>query len=85
MIDEIANAIAKQLWGAAQRIGNEIAELPLDRRDAAFSACEKGLRQVAVELGLPADRAAGLIKIQMEAIRAMVTTIDAGCSSTEDA
>jgi hypothetical protein len=80
MIDEIAQSIAKQLWAAAQAIEMEIAHLPLDRRKAAFAACEKGLHDVGHELRLPLDRDSSLVKIQMEAIPKMVAEIDAGNS-----
>jgi hypothetical protein len=73
MTDKIPEAVAKQLWDAAQRIGMGIAELPLDQRDEAFATCEKAFQEAARDRGVSEVRLAGLVKLQMEAVRGMVS------------
>jgi len=82
MADEPNNIdeIAKPLWGMAQRVGMRIAEMPLEKRAHAFAIAERALREAAQASGMAGAQAEGLIKLQMEAIRGMVTNIDVGGS-----
>jgi hypothetical protein len=80
MTDKIPEAVAKQLWDAAQRIGIRIAELQLNQRDEAFATCDKAFQEAARDMGVSEVRIGGLIKLQMEAVRGMVTNIDLGGS-----
>ena len=79
-VPEDVEALARHAWGAAQRIGMQIAELPLDRREAAFATAERAFQQAARELGHAGERVDEFIKIQMDAIREIVTNIDVGGS-----
>ena len=72
--------IAKKAWGAAQRLGMQIAAMPSHERQAGFAICEKSLRETAREMGIAEQQIEGFISIQMEAIRGMVQNIDAGGS-----
>jgi hypothetical protein len=70
--------IARHAWGAAQRIGMRIAEMPLDQREAGFKIAEESLQEAARKMGIDGDRMDQFIKIQMDAIRGMVQNIDVG-------
>jgi hypothetical protein len=79
-VPENVEAIARQSWGMAQRVGMKIAAMPLDQREAAFVTAERSLHDTALEMGMAGERMDGFIKIQMEAIRGMVQNIDVGGS-----
>jgi hypothetical protein len=72
--------IAKKALGAAQRLGMQIAAMPLHERQAGYAICEKSLRETAREMGIAGQQIEGFIRIQMEAIRGMVQNIDVGGS-----
>ena len=72
--------IAQTAWGAAQRLGMQIAAMPLNQREAGFKICENTLRETAREMGVAGEQMDGFIKIPMEAIRGMVQNIDVGGS-----
>jgi hypothetical protein len=72
--------IAKKAWGAAQRLGMQIAAMPLSQREAGFAICEDTLRETADKMGIAGPQMEGFIKIQMDAIRRMVQNIDVGGS-----
>ena len=48
--DEVER-IARHAWGAAQRLGMQIAALPLEKRPEAFAKCEEALRESAEKYG----------------------------------
>lgn len=77
--DEVER-IAKHAWGAAQRIGMQIAALPLEKRAEAFAKCEDALRDSAEKMGIAGPQMEGFVKLQMEAVRGMVQNIDVGGS-----
>jgi hypothetical protein len=68
--------IARHCWGAAQRIGMQIAEMTREKREEGFAIAERALWDAAKQMGMPADKIEGLIKIQMQAIRGMVSSLD---------
>jgi hypothetical protein len=72
--------IAKKALGAAQRLGMQIAAMPLHERQADYAICEKSLHETAREMGIAGQQIEGFIRIQMEAIRGMVQNIDVGGS-----
>jgi hypothetical protein len=72
--------IAQKAWGAAQRLGMQIAAMPLHEREAGYAVCEESLCETARDMGIAGDKMEGFIKIQMEAIRGMVQNIDVGGS-----
>ena len=70
--------IAKKSWGMAQRVGMQIAALPLDKREEAFAKAKQSLEESARDMGIAGDQMDGFIKLQMEAIRSVVQNIDVG-------
>jgi len=79
-VPEHLEEIARKGWGAAQRLGMQIAAMPLDKREAGFGVCERVFRETARGMGIDAEKMEGFIKLQMEAIRGMVKNIDVGGS-----
>lgn len=81
-MDERENfeVIAPRCWGMAQRVGMRIAAMAPEQREDAFAVAERALWATAKEIGMAADKIEGFIKIQMEAIRGMVTNIYVGGS-----
>jgi hypothetical protein len=77
---KVVEEIAQKAWGAAQRLGMQIAAMPLHEREAGFGICERSLRETARDMGIAGEQMGGFIKIQMEAIRGMVQNIDVGGS-----
>lgn len=69
--------IARRLWDMAQRVGMQVAEKPTGLRDAAFAIVERQVRQMAKEMRIADHRIDAFVRIQMEAVRAMVAQIDA--------
>jgi hypothetical protein len=65
-------ATRRQCWGMAQRIGIQIAELPLRARDAAFAGAEGCLRAAGNELGVAGQQLDSVVALQMRAIRQIV-------------
>jgi hypothetical protein len=68
-IPEHVEAIARQSWGMAQRVGMQIAGLPQEEREPALAKAEISLRNTAVEMGIAGAQMDGWIDIQMRAIR----------------
>ena len=56
-------AIARQSWGMAQRVGMQIAAKPQEQRAEAFAIAERSLREAAKEMGIAGERMDGFIKI----------------------
>ena len=82
MNDETPNVeFVAPLWDLGHGIARRIAELPPDRRSDGFAICESVLRAVAVENGTPTEKIAGLVNLQMLAVRGMVRTIDSDGSA----
>jgi hypothetical protein len=75
-----AETIARQAWGMAQRVGMHIAGMPLEKRQAALAVAENSLRETANEMGITGDQIDRFIELQMNAIRQIITEIDAGGS-----
>jgi hypothetical protein len=71
-------AIARQSWEAAQRIGMRIAALPLDQREEGFAIAERSFRDAAGQMGIAGNQIEGFVKLQMDAIRGWVSNIDVG-------
>jgi hypothetical protein len=70
----------KEMWDAAQQIGMEIAEMPREKREAAFVRAETALRQAWAARKLPERGKEEYIKLQMDALRSAVRSIDLGGS-----
>jgi hypothetical protein len=60
----------------AQRVGMQIAELPIKIRDVAFAGTERCLRAAGAERGVAGQQLDRIVDRQMRAIRQVVTDID---------
>jgi hypothetical protein len=69
-------ATRRQCWRMAQRVGFQIAELPLKSRDAAFASAEDCLRAAGSELGVAGQQLDSIVALQMRAIRQIVADTD---------
>jgi hypothetical protein len=74
------DAVAHQCWAMAERVGTQIAELPIKAREVAFAFAERSLRTAGSELGVAGQQLDSIVEIQMKAIRQIVTDIDVGGS-----
>jgi hypothetical protein len=72
---EDIDAVTRQCWAMAQRVGMQIAELPLEVREVAFAGTERCLRSAGSERGVAHPQLDSIVKIQMSAIRQIVTDI----------
>jgi hypothetical protein len=70
------DATARHCWAMAQRVGTQIAELPIKVREVAFAGAETCLRAAASELGVAGQQLDGIVDLQMRAIRQIVTDLD---------
>jgi hypothetical protein len=70
------DATARHCWAMAQRVGMQIAELPLKVRERAFAGAETCLRAAGSELGVAGQQLESLVDLQMRAIRQTVTELD---------
>ena len=77
MSDDV-DAITHQCRAMAQRIGMQIAELPIKVRDAAFAGAERCLRAAGSELGVAGQQLDRIVNFQMRAIRQIVADLDVG-------
>jgi hypothetical protein len=68
--------IAQPCWSMAQRVGMQIAELPIKIRDVAFAGTERCLRAAGAERGVAGQQLDRIVDRQMRAIRQVVTDID---------
>ena len=68
---------ARHCWSMAQRIGVQIADLPIKVREVAFAGAERCLRAAGSELGVAGPQLDSIVDLQMRAIRQIVTDIDA--------
>ena len=80
MTKEEIEKVAQHAWGAAQRLGMQIAEKPRAQREQAFAIVEQCLRDTARTMNMSGEEVEGLMKFQMEAVRGMVMNIDGGGS-----
>ena len=69
-------ATARQFWDMGQRIAVQIAEKPLELREAAFAVAERNVGDLARRVGIAEDKLDSFVKLQMQAIRQFVTEID---------
>ena len=74
------DATARHCWAMAQRVGMQIAELPVKVRERAFAGAETCLRAAGSELGLAGQQLDSLVDLQMRAIRQIVIDLDVGGS-----
>jgi hypothetical protein len=77
--DEVSNdfdATARHHWAMAQRVGMQIAELPINVRDRALAGTETSLREAGSELGIAGQQLESLVDLQMKAIRRVVADLD---------
>jgi hypothetical protein len=82
-VPEDTDAIAYQCWGMAERVGMQIAELPVEVREIAFAGTERCLREVGSERGVAIQQLDFFVNLQMRAIRQIVADIDVSGSPTE--
>lgn len=80
---EGTDAIAYQCWAMAERVGMQIAELPVEVREIAFAGTERCLREVGSERGVAIQQLDFIVNLQMRAIRQIVADIDVSGSPTE--
>jgi hypothetical protein len=73
---EDIDAITRQCWAMAQRVGMQIAELPFKARGVAFAGTERCLRAAGSERGVGGRQLDSIVDFQMKAIRQIVTDID---------
>jgi hypothetical protein len=66
---------AKKLADMAQRVSMRIAELPLERREDAFTAAELEMKAIAEQVGMPESREE-LVRLLMKGLRKMVLDLD---------
>jgi hypothetical protein len=70
------DAITHQCWTMAERVGIQIAELPVKVRETAFAGAEHCLREAGSELGVAGQQLDCIVNLQMRAIRQIVTYMD---------
>jgi len=80
-VSEEIDAIARHRWARAERVGMQIAELPIKVRGIAFAGVERRLREAGNELGVAGQQLERIINLQMKAIRQAVADVDVGGSS----
>lgn len=72
--------IARQLWDMTQRIAVQVAEKPIVLREAAFAIAARAFADMARDMNVQEDKRDGVVKLQMELLRQLVTEIDVGGS-----
>jgi hypothetical protein len=72
-VSEDFDAVTRHCWAMAQRVGIQIAELPIKAREVAFAGVEICLREAGSELGVAGQQLDSLVDLQMRAIRQIVT------------
>jgi hypothetical protein len=75
-VSEHFDAITRHCRAMAQRVGMQIAELPVNVREVAFAGAETCLRTAGSELGVAGQQLDSLVDLQMSAIRQVVTDFD---------
>jgi hypothetical protein len=76
-VSDDTEKMARHCWSMAQRVGMQIAELPIDMRETAFAGAERCLRAAGRDLGVAGPQLDSFIDLQMRAIRQIVTDFDA--------
>jgi hypothetical protein len=69
---------AEHCWSMAQRVGSQIAELPIKVREVALAGAEHCFREAGRELGVAGQQLDRIVDLQMRAIRQIVSDIDVG-------
>jgi hypothetical protein len=75
-LSEDQDATAFQCWAMAERVGTQIAKLPMRVRETAFSSAERCLREAGSERGVAGQQLDRIVELQMWAIRQIVAHID---------
>jgi hypothetical protein len=75
-VSEDFDAVARHCRAMAQRVGTQIAELPVEVREVAFAGAEICLREAGSELGVAGQQLDTFVDLQMRAIRQIVTDFD---------
>jgi hypothetical protein len=57
------DAVARHCWAMAERVGTQIAELPVKVREVAFAGAETCLREAGGGLGVAGQQLEGLARI----------------------
>jgi hypothetical protein len=70
--------VARHCWLMAERVGMQIAELPLEVREMAFAGAEHCIRAAGRDLGVVGPQLDSIVDLQMTAIRQIVTDIEVG-------
>ena len=84
-MSENFDAVTRHCWAMAQRVGTQIAELPVRVREVAFAGAEDYLRVAGSELGVAGQQLDSLVDLQMSAIRQVVTDFDVGAARRREA
>ena len=71
---------ARQFWNMCQRIAVQIADKPLELREAAFAVAERNVRDLAKQVGVVNEKVDAFVEMQLGLIRQFVTEIDIGGS-----
>ena len=75
-MSEDFDAVTRHCWAMAQRVGAQIADLPVKVREVAFAGAEICLRAAGRELGVVDQQLDSLVDFQMRAIRQIVSDFD---------
>jgi hypothetical protein len=75
-LSEDTETMAQYCWSMAQRVGMQIAELPIGAREMAFAGAERCIRGAGRDLGVVGPQLDSIVDLQMRAIRQVVTDID---------
>ena len=75
-MSENFDAVTRHCWAMAQRVGTQIAELPVRVREVAFAGAETCLRAAGSELGVGGQQLDILVDLQMGAIRQIVNDFE---------
>jgi hypothetical protein len=68
--------VAQRCWSMAERVGMQIAELPVEVHEMAFTGAERCIRAAGRELGVAGAQLDSIVDLQMTAIRQIVTDMD---------
>jgi hypothetical protein len=75
-VSDDTEKLTRNCWSMAQRVGVQIAELPIDMREMALAGAERYIRAAGCDLGVAGPQLDSLVDLQMKAIRQIVTDID---------
>ena len=75
-MSEDFDAVARHCRAMAQRVGTQIAELPVEVREVAFAGAEICLREAGSEFGVAGHQLDTFVDLQMRAIRLIVSDFD---------